>query len=102
MRIKEIYLLKQLNWADETPIIVINRKPDSPLRKFFEYKLAISSTKYALYLKKMHYKDLSLPIIQESKEAVLAFVEKVPGSIAYIEGDLPSEMKNIKIIGSLR
>jgi ABC-type phosphate transport system substrate-binding protein len=100
--IKEIYLLKQLNWPDKTPIIVINRKSTHSARKIFEHKLGLSSTKYALYLKKMHYKGMSLPIIQESKQAVLAFVEKVPGSIAYIEGKPPSEMKNIKVIGLLR
>ncbi len=100
--IKKIYLLKQLNWSNKTPIIVINRKSTSSARKIFEHKLGLSSTKYALYLKKMHYKGMSLPIIQESKQAVLAFVEKVPGSIAYIEGEVPSGMKNIKIIGSLR
>ncbi len=100
--IKNIYLLKQLTWTDGALIVVINRKSGSMPRKYLEHKLGISNTKYALYLKKMHYKGMSMPIIQESREAVLAFVEKVPGSIAYIEGDLPLVMKNIKIIGSLR
>jgi len=100
-KIKDIYLLKQRVWPDEKPIIVVNRKADSHLRQLFEQKLGINNKKYALYLKKMHYKGIRLPIIQNSKKAVLAFVNNVPGTVAYIEGQLPENYPHIKWIGQL-
>ncbi len=99
--IKKIFLLKQLTWSDEKSIIVVNRKSGSEPRNKFEKKLDLSSKKYSLYLRKMHYKGVALPIIQGSKNAVLGFVSNVPGSIAYIEGPLPSDSENIKVIGHL-
>jgi len=99
--IRNIYLLKKLSWSDLTPIVVINKKSGSPQRQQFEKKLNLSSAKYALYLKKMHYKGISLPIIQNSRDAVLSFVSKVPGAIAYINGPPPIN-SHIKIIGSIK
>ncbi len=98
-KIKNIYLLKQRSWSDENPIIVVNRRSDSLLRQQFEQKLGISSKKYAWYLKKMHYKGIRLPVIQNSRQAVLSFVENVPGAIAYINGPLPDNYPHITSIG---
>ncbi len=100
-KIKNIYLLKQRSWPDENPIIVVNRSSQSSLRQHFERKLGLSSKKYAWYLKKMHYKGIRLPVIQNSRQAVLTFVENVPGAIAYIEGPLPNSYPHIKTIGQL-
>jgi len=99
--IKDIFLLKQLTWSNEKPIIVVNRKLGSEPRNKFEKKLQLSSKKYSLYLRRMHYKGVALPVIQNSKNAVLGFVSNVPGSIAYIESPLPADSENIKIIGHL-
>ncbi|WP_198244207.1 hypothetical protein [methane-oxidizing endosymbiont of Gigantopelta aegis] len=101
-KIKNIYLLKQRAWSDEAPIIVVNRPSDSRLRQQFEHKLGLNSKKYAWYLKKMYYKGIPLPIIQNSKKAVLSFVEQVPGAIAYIEGSLPDEYPHITVLGQLQ
>ena len=98
-KIKNIYLLKKLSWSPTLPIVVVNREINSMQRIQFEKTLGISSSKYALYLKKMHYKGMVLPVIQNSRKAVIAFVENVPGSIAYIEGAMPSGYKNVKSIG---
>jgi len=100
-KIKSVYLLKQRFWPDGTPVIVVNRPSDSPLRKRFEHKLGLNSKKYAWYLKKMYYKGIPLPIIQNSRKAVLSFVEQVPGAIAYIEGSLPDKFAHITILGQL-
>jgi len=101
-QLRRIYLLQQLSWSDDLAVIVINRKSDSVQREYFEKKINLSPTKYAMYLKKQHYKGIPTPIIQNSRQAVLAFVEKVPGSIAYIEGLLPDGYEHIKVIGYLK
>ncbi len=100
-RLRSIYLLKQQRWPDETPIIVVNRSADSPVRKKFEQFLGVQGRKYALYLKKMHYKGVRLPVIQNSKKAVLAFLENVPGAIAYVEGKVAELPPHVKVIGQL-
>ncbi|MFK5892633.1 MAG: substrate-binding domain-containing protein [Pseudomonadota bacterium] len=99
--IKNIFLLKKLSWSDTSRIVVVNRKSGSFTRNNFEEKLNLSSKKYTRYLKKMHYKGVTLPVIRGSKKAVLEFVEKVPGAIAYIEGNVPDNTHNIKVIGAL-
>lgn len=87
--VKNIYLLKKQQWIDGTSIVVINRLSGSQIRHRFEQEiLGITPKKYALYIEKMHYSGVSLPVIQESTQAVIAFVQHVPGAIAYIE-DLP-------------
>ncbi len=101
-KLKNIYLLKQRNWSDETPIIVVTRSATYPLRQKFEQVLGLNRKKYALYLKKMHYKGVHLPLIQNSKQAVLDFVENVPGTISYIEGVVPSTYQHINNIGELQ
>ncbi len=99
--IRAIFLLKKRKWTKAVPIVVVNRKSHSTVRQLFESKLNLASTKYALYLKKMHYKGVALPVIQESKAAVLAFVSQVPGAIAYIEGDLLVGM-SVQVVGVIQ
>ncbi|MFK5947176.1 MAG: hypothetical protein QM500_00205 [Methylococcales bacterium] len=101
-KIKNIYLLKQRNWPDETPIIVVTRRATDPLRQKFEQALGLNRKKYALYLRKMHYKGVRLPLIQNSRQAVLDFVENVPGTISYIEGFVPNTYQHINNIGELQ
>ncbi len=98
--IREIYLLKKRQWPDARSIIVVNRKSNSTVRQLFESKIKLSSHKYALYLRKMHYKGIALPIIQESKVAVIAFVSRVPGAIAYVKGVVPNDT-DVQIVGVL-
>jgi len=99
--LRDIYLLKKLRWPDAQPIIFINRQSEDPVRQRLEKIVGIDSKEYILYLKKMHYKGKTLPIIQNSQQAIMLFVEKIPGSLAYIKGDLPEKYKNIKKVGFL-
>ncbi len=95
--VKHIYLLKKQQWIDETSIVVINRLSGSGIRHRFEQEvLGTTPKKYALYIEKMHYSGVSLPVIQESTQAVIAFVQHVPGTIAYIEG-LPNS-NQVKVL----
>jgi ABC-type phosphate transport system substrate-binding protein len=48
----------------------------------------------------MHYQGVTLPVIQESTQAVIAFVQNVPGAIAYIEG-LPDNSQ-VKVLMELK
>jgi len=98
--IRNIYLLKKRQWTEAGSIIVVNRKSNSAVRQLFESKIKLSSNKYALYLRKMHYKGITLPVIQESKTAVIAFVSQVPGAIAYVEGVVPTNA-GVQIVGML-
>jgi ABC-type phosphate transport system substrate-binding protein len=85
--VKDIYLLHNRQWSDSIPIVVINRPSGSEIRNRFEQKiLGIATKKYALHLERLHYQGITLPVIQESTQAVIAFVQNVPGAIAYIEG----------------
>lgn len=94
---KDIYLLKKQRWLDGASIVVINRLSGSNIRHRFEQEiLGTTPKKYALYIEKMHYSGVSLPVIQESTQAVIAFVQHVPGAIAYIEG-LP-DSNQVKVL----
>jgi ABC-type phosphate transport system substrate-binding protein len=99
--IKDIYLLHNRQWSDGSPIVVVNRPSNSEIRSRFEQDvLGIATKKYALHLQKMHYQGTNLPVIQESTQAVIAFVQNVPGAIAYIEG-LPNNSQ-IKVLMELK
>ncbi|MCX7067479.1 MAG: hypothetical protein NTW85_07290 [Methylococcales bacterium] len=99
--IKDIYLLHNRQWSDSSPIIVVNRPSNTQIRSRFEQQvLGIETKKYALHLEKMHYQGTTLPVIQESTQAVIAFVKNVPGAIAYIEG-LPNNSQ-IKVLMELK
>ncbi|MFI3217884.1 MAG: substrate-binding domain-containing protein [Methylococcales bacterium] len=99
--IKDIYLLQNRQWSDSLPIVVVNRPSNSEIRSRFEQDvLGIATKKYALHLQKMHYQGMTLPVIQESTQAVIAFVQNVPGAIAYIEG-LPNN-RQIKVLMELK
>jgi ABC-type phosphate transport system substrate-binding protein len=99
--IKDIYLLNKRQWSDSSPIVVVNRLSGSPIRSRFEQDiLGIVTRKYALHLERMHYQGVTLPVIQESTQAVIAFVQNVPGAIAYIEG-LPDNSQ-VKVLMELK
>jgi ABC-type phosphate transport system substrate-binding protein len=85
--VKDIYLLHNRQWSDNTPIVVINRPSGTQIRSRFEQKILDTATKkYALHLERLHYEGVTLPVIQESTQAVITFVQNVRGAIAYIEG----------------
>lgn len=100
--LRDIYLLKKERWPDANRIIFVNRKSNTPIRNTLEKIMGINSQEYVLYLKKMHYKGKALPLIQDSRQAVLIFVNKVPGSFAYVRGDVSDEYESVKVIGLIK
>lgn len=92
-----IYLLKTTSWPSGPGIVPVNREASSHVRNTFT-ELVLRQPLNALnaYWNQMHFKGKVPPLIQESDQAVLAFVQKVPGAIGYISaGTTP---QNVKIL----
>jgi ABC-type phosphate transport system substrate-binding protein len=95
--VKDIYLLNKQQWSDGSSIVIINRPSNSEIRRRFEQEiLGTTPKKYALHIEKKHYLGFKLPVIQESTQAVITFVQNVHGAIAYIEG-LPKD-NQVKVL----
>jgi len=96
-----IYLLRSTNWPDGTHIVPVNREASSALRSLFTARvLQQDNATLAIYWNEMHYKGKLPPVVQESEQSVLAFVQKVPGAIGYISAGI--EPSNVKVLGHVR
>jgi len=95
--LSDIYLLRTMIWEDGTRIIPVNREISSNTRAAFSARI-LRQRQEALsnYWDKMRYKGLTPPLIQESDQAVLAFVQKIPGAIGYVKDS--ATLRNIKIL----
>ena len=83
--IAAIYLLRLTAWPDGTHIVPVNREALSAARAAFAAKvLGGSNASLAAYWSEMHYKGRQPPVVQESEQSMLAFVQRVPGAIGYI------------------
>jgi len=97
-QITEIYLLKNLSWADGGRIIPVNRETSSETRaRFNSTVLKQDNAELSAYWNQMHFKGRMPPVIQESDQAMVAFVQKVPGAIGYVAASTP--VGTAKIIG---
>lgn len=94
-RIAAIYLLRLTTWPDGTHVVPVNREASSALRAAFtEQVLGQDNANLAAYWNEMHYKGKLPPVVQESEQAMLAFVRTVPGSIGYISASMaPADVK---------
>ena len=98
--ISSIYLLKTTAWPDGTRIVPVNREATSEARAIFTRQvLRVDTEALAAYWNEMHFKGRLPPLIQESDQAVLAFVQKVPGALGYIRASTPPV--NVKVMGRL-
>lgn len=96
-----IYLLRQNYWPDGAPVIPLNREARSPVRALFTTEvLKQTDNALATHWQQMHFKGKTPPLVQESDQAVLAFVQKVPGAIGYISAATPVDA-NVKVLGKL-
>lgn len=95
--LNDIYLLRTTAWDDGSRIVPINRESGSNLRNAFTSRI-LKQRQEALnnYWDKMHYKGLTPPLIQESDQAILTFVQRVPGAIGYINA--ATEPRNVKVL----
>ena len=100
-RIAAIYLLRVTTWPDGTHIIPVNREATSPSRLEFNARvLQQDNDDLADYWNEMHYLGKLPPVVQESDEAMLAFVQNVPGAVGYISGS--TAPANVKVLAHVR
>ncbi len=92
-----IFLLKRDRWPDGRPIVPVNREASSHARALFSRHVLGKSVR-ALngYWNQMRYRGFMPPVVQESDQAVVAFVSHVAGAVGYVrEGAvrLPAEVR---------
>ena len=96
-QIAAIYLLRVTTWPDGAHIVPVNREADSATRmKFASLVLRQDDDDLAAYWNEMHYRGKLPPVVQESEQAMLAFVQHVPGSIGYITAS--TAPVNVKVL----
>lgn len=99
-KLAAIYLLKVTSWPDGEGIVPVNREASSAVRAMFsDVVLRQSPAALNTYWNQMHFKGKVFPTVQESDQAVLAFVQKVPGAIGYISASVYP--KNVKVLAKL-
>ena len=88
--IAAIYLLRVTTWPDGSHIVPVNREVTSPIRgEFTSRVLQQNNAALAIYWNEMHFMGKMPPVVQESNQAVIAFIRNVPGAIGYISGSQP-------------
>lgn len=92
-----IYLLKTSEWRGGDLIVPVNREAQSPERaQFSAAVLRQSPHALAAFWNQMHFRGKVPPIVQESDQAVLAFVQKVPGAVGYVSASVAP--RNVKVL----
>lgn len=100
-RIAAIYLLRITNWPDGSHIVPVNREATSAIRATFTADvLRQDGGSLAAYWNEMHFKGKLPPVVQESEEAMLAFVRNVPGSVGYVRAS--TAPVNVKVLARVR
>jgi ABC-type phosphate transport system substrate-binding protein len=84
-QVQSAYLLRVTTWPDGAPIIPVNRELASAERdKFTSDVLKADTETLSAYWNELHFQGKLPPLIQESEQAMLAFVRQVPGAIGYV------------------
>ncbi|CAK0754367.1 PBP_domain domain-containing protein [Gammaproteobacteria bacterium] len=95
-----IYLLKMTSWPDNEKIVPVNREAASAARTVFsDMVLHQPPNTLHAYWNQMHFRGKVPPLVQESDQAVLAFIQKVPGAIGYVNADIAPQ--NVKILAKI-
>jgi ABC-type phosphate transport system substrate-binding protein len=95
-----IYLLKTTTWQGGGNIVPVNREAASSSRTLFsDSVLRHPPSALNAYWNQMHFKGKVPPLVQESDQAVLAFVQKVPGAIGYISATVTPA--NVKVLAKV-
>lgn len=101
VEISAIYLLRATTWPDGTHIVPVNREPGSGAReKFTSSVLEEDNATLANYWNRMHFQGKRPPVVQESEQAMLAFVRSVPGAVGYVGASTPAA--GVKVLGHVQ
>jgi ABC-type phosphate transport system substrate-binding protein len=95
-----IFLRQVANWGDGAPIEVLDRSLTSPERVAFGSQvLGMTTLEMNQYWIRQMSRGTIPPSVEESDEAVVAFVASTPGAISYVAGDTPTppEVKVVQI-----
>ncbi len=99
-QIAAIYLLRINEWPNGSHIVPVNREARSDIRvKFTASVVRQDDAHLATYWNEMHFMGKQPPVVQESEQAMLAFIQNVPGSIGYINASTrPTNVKVLAIV----
>jgi len=96
-QIAAIYLLRMVVWPNGSHIVPVNREANSEIReKFTASVVRQDDARLATYWNEMHFTGKQPPVVQESEQAMLAFVQNVPGSIGYINAS--TRFANVRVL----
>ena len=94
-QLKALYLKKVL-YLNGVRVVTINIASNTALREAFEKSvLAMKQKSLKMYWSKAHYQGLRPPKVVRSNKNILAYLENVPGSIAYLPKDFPTQNLHI-------
>lgn len=99
-QLSSIYLAKMKTWPDGSKIVPVNREASSSVRALFS-KAVFNEPPEALtdYWTKLQFKGEKPPLIQESDNGAVLFVQRVPGAIAYVTQGTP--LVGVKVLLTL-
>ena len=96
-QIAALYLLRTTVWPDGSRVVPVNREAASEVRaKFTSSVLQQDKASLVTYWNNMHFMGKLPPVVQESEQAMLAFIQKVPGSVGYISAS--TAPINVKVL----
>lgn len=99
-QLADIFTAKMKSWPDGKRIIPVNREANSVTRGDFS-QAVFNEPPEALadYWAKLQFKGEKPPLIQESDNGALLFVQRVPGAIAYVNKSIA--VSGVKILITL-
>lgn len=92
----DIFLKRHASLAAGVRAVPVNRPAGSDIRSQFEARVidGMNARELKNYWLKMRYKGVRPPVIQDSEAAVILFVKRVSGAIAYLnQDDVPEGVK---------
>ncbi len=97
-QIAALYLLRTTLWPDGSHVVPVNREATADIRAMFTASvLRQDRASLATYWNMMHFIGKQPPLIQESEQAMLAFVQRVPGAVGYV--DASTNAVNVRVLG---
>jgi len=97
--LSRLFLKKETEWPDGSPVVAVDLPPDSPVREAFS--LAVHGRKVSSiksYWQRQIFAGKAVPPTERENEAeVLVFVSRNPDAIGYIGSSFPL-IDNVKVL----
>jgi hypothetical protein len=97
--LSRLFLKKDLEWPDGTPVDLVDLDPDSPTREAFSEAIHgrnVASIKS--YWQRQIFAGKAVPPLERSNQAeVLVYVSRHPNAVAYITASAPM-IDNVKVL----